>query len=96
MEEGQQTVELSVDLLVTDIITIEDNANLFRPTFQIVVQWQDNRLRFQNLLTHTANVMSQDEQRSVWRPKILIRDTNQQNRLLREKQWCFTNKCSKI
>ena len=38
-------IDLAIDLTVTDIITIDGVNNLFRPSFELDLNWQDQRLR---------------------------------------------------
>ena len=44
-DQNKQKIDLIVDLIVTNIITIEGDENFFRPSFQVHLQWQDHRLR---------------------------------------------------
>ena len=69
-----------VDLIITDIITIEDAENIFRPSFEIVFQWQDYRLRFQNLNKNKLNMLKPHEVEQIWEPNLSLNDVNQFNR----------------
>ena len=71
-----------VDLIISDIITIEDKENLFRPSFEIVLQWQDYRLRFQNLDRTKLNILKPFEVEQIWEPILLLSDVNQFNRFV--------------
>ena len=44
-DHTKQKIDLAVDLIITNIITIEGDENLFRPSFEVHLQWQDQRLR---------------------------------------------------
>ena len=71
-----------VDLIISDIITIEDKENLFRPSFEIVLKWQDYRLRFQNLDRTKLNILKPFEVEQIWEPILLLSDVNQFNRFV--------------
>ena len=67
---------------ITHIITIEDDRNLFRPSFEIMFQWQDYRLRFQNLNNKNLNILKPFEIEQIWEPILLLEDVNQFNRFV--------------
>ena len=71
-----------VDMSLTHIITIEDDRNLFRPSFEITFQWQDYRLRFQNLNNKNLNMLKPFEIEKIWEPILLLNDVNQFNRFV--------------
>ena len=71
-----------VDMSLTHIITIEDDRNLFRPSFEITFQWQDYRLRFQNLNNKNLNMLKPFEIEQIWEPILLLNDVNQFNRFV--------------
>ena len=77
-DQKKDNINLFVDLIVTNIITIEDDRNLFRPSFEVTFQWQDFRLRFQNLNKTKLNVLKPFELEQIWEPILLL---NQFNRL---------------
>ena len=79
-DQNKENIDLFVDLIITNIITIEDNRNLFRPSFEITFQWQDFRLRFQNLKKNKLNVLKPFELEQIWEPILLLDDVNQFNR----------------
>ena len=71
-----------VDLTIKDIITIEDTKNLFRASFEIVFQWQDYRLRFQNINSKKLNMLKSFEVEKLWEPILSLNDVNQFNRFV--------------
>ena len=77
---NKQSINLSITLLVTEIITIEDNNNLFRASFEIELEWQDYRLHFQNLNKNVLNVLEPFEVEQIWKPIFSLKDINQINR----------------
>jgi len=79
-DQSKQNIDLFVDLIITDIITIEDTENIFRPSFEITFQWQDYRLRFQNVDSQKQNMLKSFEVAQIWEPILLLEDVNQFNR----------------
>ena len=79
-DQSKQNIDLFVDLIITDIITIEDTENIFRPSFEITFQWQDYRLRFQNVDSQKQNMLKSFEVAQIWEPILLLKDVNQFNR----------------
>ena len=69
-----------VDIIITHVIVIEDDRNLFRPAFEITFQWQDYRLRFQNLNDKKLNMLKSFEVEQIWEPILILDDVNQFNR----------------
>ena len=70
-----------MDLIISDIVTIEDTENIFRPSFEVIFQWQDHRLRFQNLHnSKQINMLKPFEVEQIWEPILLLEDVNQFNR----------------
>ena len=79
-DQEKQKINLFIDLIISDIITIEDNKNIFRPSFEIIFQWQDYRLKFQNLNSKIHNMLQSFEVAKIWEPTLLLEDVNQFNR----------------
>jgi hypothetical protein len=79
-DQSKQNIDLFVDLIITDIITIEDTENIFRPSCEITFQWQDYRLRFQNVDSQKQNMLKSFEVAQIWEPILLLEDVNQFNR----------------
>ena len=78
--QQKQKIDLFVDLVIRDIIHIEENDNIFRPTFELTFEWKDHRLRFQNLDVNNFKVLKEFEVQQIWKPIILLDDINQFNR----------------
>ena len=81
-DQKKNNIDLFVDLIILDIITIEDTENLFRPSFEIILQWQDYRLKFQNLILTKLNVLKHSEVKQIWEPILCLNDVNQFNRFV--------------
>ena len=81
-DKNKQNIDLIVDLTISDIITIEDSENIFRPSFEIIFQWQDYRLRFQNLNNKKLNMLKPFVVEKIWEPILSLHDVNQFNRFI--------------
>ena len=71
-----------LNLTILDVISIDDNNNMFKPKFEISVKWLDQRLKFQHLKKGLQNrkLLPKDELEQIWNPFIILDDNNQNNR----------------
>ena len=81
-DQNKQNIDLYVDLIISEIISIEDTQGLFRPRFEIIFQWQDYRVRFQNLNSKKINILKPFEVEQIWEPILILDDVNQFNRFV--------------
>ena len=44
-DHHKKDIDLIVDLFIRNIITFDGDENLFRPSFEVHLHWQDHRLR---------------------------------------------------
>ena len=73
-------VKASFDLTILDVVSIDDNNNVFKPKFEISIQWTDHRLNFKHVKNGSETLLSEDEVDKIWNPKIMLDDINQFNR----------------
>ena len=80
MGTNNENIKLYLFLEIFNVVSIEDNINLFRPKFQVSIKWQDQRLRFKNLRKDKESPLSPHEYDIIWKPVFLWDEVNQVNR----------------
>lgn len=80
MGTNNENIKLYLFLEIFNVVSIEDNINLFRPKFQVSIKWQDHRLRFKNLRKDKESPLSPHEYDIIWKPVFLWDEVNQINR----------------
>ena len=71
--------ECFLNLSILDVISIDGNNNMFKPKFEISLEWLDQRLKFKNLKKGIKRLLPKDELERIWKPEILLDSINQNN-----------------
>ena len=71
--EGSPRVQVNFSLTVMNILKIDEVNGVFSAKINLIKEWFDNRLVFQNLkLNHDMNKISKSEQDILWVPLIIF------------------------
>ena len=83
-------VNVSVTLRLLKMMGINENENSIDLQFEIMLEWTDYRLSFNNLKEHTyLNALTDDDKKNIWLPIVVFDNTDQKEttRLGTEWEW---------
>ena len=89
-EETINPVTVNVTMRLLKMMGIDEDENTIDLQFEIMLEWLDFRLSFNNLKEQTyLNALTDDDKRSIWLPIIVFDNTDQKEttRLGVEWEW---------
>ena len=71
-------VTMNVSLRLLQVVDIDEVENSIELQFEIILEWTDNRITFNNLKTKTyLNALTDADMFQVWLPVVVYENTNQ-------------------
>ena len=79
-KDDKKKINCFLNLTIFDVISIDGDNNLFKPTFEISVKWKDQRLKFQHMKKGLQRLLPNEELDKIWNPILMLDDINQNYR----------------
>ena len=88
-KQDKSKINCFLNLTILDVISIDDNNNMLKPTFEISVEWVDHRLQIINGKKGNRRLVNKKDLEMIWLPAIMLNDINQNNRYFFFILWQF-------
>ena len=72
------SVEVNVSLRLLKIVDIDEVDHTIDLQFEIILEWKDHRITFNNLKERAyLNALTEEDTKSIWLPLVVYDNTNQ-------------------
>ena len=90
-QNSMTPVNVKVDLTLLKVVSIKEEDHSIELQFEISLQWNENRARYHNLNANLfLNALSLVDIKALWLPRIIYRNTDQQETTRLGETWEWT------